>query len=273
MADTDIVAVKKRKKAEHNKQYYLKRKLLQRQQASTSSENKLSEKQKNAEYAKQYRLKRKLLLQHHASTSSETEILQKQKKAEYAKQCRLKRKLLMQQQDSTSAETHSPPSKRRYDGANEDVDEISDFVVFQTNTVGTEHDDEHEITIKRAPFVPEDVTSIDVQFNERFYDKFGYACSVCDRLWFEKDLHEIPTKGIALMSVEFPGEDMSRFRVCKTCYESRNNESKIVPCICAAVRHIHVKRRASLREAWPSFFGGGGGRWGWGGRPWLITGK
>jgi hypothetical protein len=27
-------------------------------------------------------------------------------------------------------------------------------------------------------------------------------------------------------------------------------KSKIVPCICAAVRHIHVKRRASLREAW-----------------------
>jgi hypothetical protein len=30
-------------------------------------------------------------------------------------------------------------------------------------------------------------------------------------------------------------------------------KNKIVPCICAAVRHIHVKRRASLREAW-SFF-------------------
>jgi hypothetical protein len=27
-------------------------------------------------------------------------------------------------------------------------------------------------------------------------------------------------------------------------------KSKIVPCICAAVRHIHVKRRASLRGAW-----------------------
>jgi hypothetical protein len=29
-------------------------------------------------------------------------------------------------------------------------------------------------------------------------------------------------------------------------------KSKIVLCICAAVRHIHVKRRASLREAWSS---------------------
>jgi hypothetical protein len=31
--------------------------------------------------------------------------------------------------------------------------------------------------------------------------------------------------------------------------EGNTAKSKIVPCICAAVRHIHVKRRASLREA------------------------
>jgi hypothetical protein len=43
--------------------------------------------------------------------------LKKRKEAEYAKQYRLKRKLLMQRQDSTFTETHSPPSKRRYDGA------------------------------------------------------------------------------------------------------------------------------------------------------------
>jgi hypothetical protein len=45
------------------------------------------------------------------------ELSEKQNNAEYAKQYRLKRKLLMQQQDSTSTETHSPPSKRRHDGA------------------------------------------------------------------------------------------------------------------------------------------------------------
>jgi hypothetical protein len=31
-------------------------------------------------------------------------------------------------------------------------------------------------------------------------------------------------------------------------------KSKILPCMCAAVRHIHVKRRASLREAWLIFY-------------------
>jgi hypothetical protein len=43
-------------------------------------------KQKKAEYAKQYRLKRKLLLQQQASTSSETELAKKIRKAEYVKQ-------------------------------------------------------------------------------------------------------------------------------------------------------------------------------------------
>jgi hypothetical protein len=38
MANTDIDAVKKRKNAERNKQYRLKRKLLMQRQASTSSE-------------------------------------------------------------------------------------------------------------------------------------------------------------------------------------------------------------------------------------------
>jgi hypothetical protein len=70
------------------------------QQASTSSETELFQKQKKAEYDKQYRLKRKLLLQQQASTFSETKLFQKQKKTEYDKQYRLKRKLLLQQQAS-----------------------------------------------------------------------------------------------------------------------------------------------------------------------------
>jgi hypothetical protein len=52
MADTNIDAIKK-KKAEYDKQYRLKCKLLLQQQASTSSDSELAEKQKKkAEYAK-----------------------------------------------------------------------------------------------------------------------------------------------------------------------------------------------------------------------------
>jgi hypothetical protein len=45
MADTDIDAVRKQKKAEYAKQYRLKRKLLMQQHALTSSETKLLEQQ------------------------------------------------------------------------------------------------------------------------------------------------------------------------------------------------------------------------------------
>jgi hypothetical protein len=48
MADTDIDAVRKQKKAEYNKRYRLKSKLLL--QASTSTETELAEKQQKAEY-------------------------------------------------------------------------------------------------------------------------------------------------------------------------------------------------------------------------------
>jgi hypothetical protein len=60
MAVTDIDAVRKQKKAEYDKQYRLKRKLLL--QASTSTETELGEKQKKAEYDKHYRISHVLLL-------------------------------------------------------------------------------------------------------------------------------------------------------------------------------------------------------------------
>ena len=49
------------------------------QHASTSSETKLLENQKKADYDKQYRLKRKLLIQQQASTSSETKLKSKRR--------------------------------------------------------------------------------------------------------------------------------------------------------------------------------------------------
>jgi hypothetical protein len=45
MADTDIDAVRKQKKAQYAKQYRLKRNLLMQQHASTSTETKLLEQQ------------------------------------------------------------------------------------------------------------------------------------------------------------------------------------------------------------------------------------
>jgi hypothetical protein len=55
--------------------------------------------------------------------NTDIDAVKKQKNAERNKQYRLKRKLQMQQQASTSSETESAPSKRRYDGANEEEDD------------------------------------------------------------------------------------------------------------------------------------------------------
>lgn len=46
------------------------------------------------------------------------------------------------------------------------------------------------------------------EFEKRFTSNhFGVSCSVCDRLWFERDLRGAP-------AWDFPGEDTSAFRVC-----------------------------------------------------------
>jgi len=82
MADTNIDAIKKQKKAEYDRQYRLKRKLQMQQQASTSSATHIDKKSR-AEYMKEYWLKRTLGMQLQASTSSETELAQKRKKSEY----------------------------------------------------------------------------------------------------------------------------------------------------------------------------------------------
>ena len=70
MADTDIDAIRKQKKAERNKRYRLKRKMEMQQEASTTSETELAKgKRRKSEYGKQHQLKRKTEMQ-----LSETEI-------------------------------------------------------------------------------------------------------------------------------------------------------------------------------------------------------
>jgi len=81
MADTDIDAIRKQKRAERNNQYRLKCKMEMQQQASTPSETELAEsKRRKSEYNKQYQLKRKNEMQ-----QSETE-LKKRKKSESNRQ-------------------------------------------------------------------------------------------------------------------------------------------------------------------------------------------
>lgn len=58
------------------------------------------------------------------------------------------------------------------------------------------------------------------RFNKTFKENpFGYACDVCDRLWFQKDLQKVRDSHAARLEEPF-GEDCSNFQVCATCRHS-----------------------------------------------------
>ena len=41
----------------------------------------------------------------------------------------------------------------------------------------------------------------DMEFADRFTDnEFGYVCSVCDSLWYKRDIRGIPDKSIAMLT-------------------------------------------------------------------------
>ena len=63
----------------------------------------------------------------------------------------------------------------------------------------------------------------DMEFADRFTDEFGYVCSVCDSLWYKRDIRGIPDKSIAMLTDEFPLDDVTSFKVCQTCYKSLND--------------------------------------------------
>jgi hypothetical protein len=48
--------------------------------------------------------------------------------------------------------------------------------------------------------------------------QFGVACSVCDRLWCDAQLREVPSKHHGILRQHFPDEDVTRFAVCSNCY-------------------------------------------------------
>lgn len=50
-------------------------------------------------------------------------------------------------------------------------------------------------------------------------NKFGSACSVCDRLWFEKDLFKVKESHLSILQPEF-GSSCQLFRLCRTCRDT-----------------------------------------------------
>jgi hypothetical protein len=49
-------------------------------------------------------------------------------------------------------------------------------------------------------------------------NEFGFACSVCDRLWFASDVRPVTPKNFMMLQSYFRDEEVGRFVVCSNCY-------------------------------------------------------
>jgi hypothetical protein len=60
------------------------------------------------------------------------------------------------------------------------------------------------------------------QANEEFQknfirNPFGYACDICDRLWYMNNLKQVKEKHISVLASEFPDMDIAQFKACVAC--------------------------------------------------------
>jgi hypothetical protein len=60
------------------------------------------------------------------------------------------------------------------------------------------------------------------QANEYFQknsigNPFGYACDICDRLWYVNDLKQVKEKHVSVLAPEFPDMDTAQFKACVMC--------------------------------------------------------
>jgi len=94
--------------------------------------------------------------------------------------------------------------------------------------------------------VNRDHAKADAEFKKQFLDnKFDFVCSVCDRLWFEKDLRPVPRGSIGLLATEFPGEDVSTLEHVtpvtspSLSWKYRNSRDRTGSCIRSIPRNYH----------------------------------
>lgn len=58
------------------------------------------------------------------------------------------------------------------------------------------------------------------RFNQVFMNnKFGHACEICDRLWFERDLKKVKEQHLRTLEPIF-GDEAQRFVACANCFRS-----------------------------------------------------
>ncbi|GBP89824.1 hypothetical protein EVAR_66714_1 [Eumeta japonica] len=78
-----------------------------------------------------------------------------------------------------------------------------------------------DVNISRSEAMQNHWRSADERFKTVFEaNPFGLSCSVCDRLWFERDLKKVKHRNISFLQTKFPDENVTEFRLCSTCSES-----------------------------------------------------
>ncbi|GFU18529.1 uncharacterized protein TNCV_4175361 [Trichonephila clavipes] len=78
-----------------------------------------------------------------------------------------------------------------------------------------------DLTISRSEAMQNHWRSADKRFKTVFEaNPFGLSCSVCDRLWFERDLKKAKHCNISFLQTKFPDENVTEFRLCSTCSKS-----------------------------------------------------
>ncbi|GBP80837.1 hypothetical protein EVAR_99932_1 [Eumeta japonica] len=78
-----------------------------------------------------------------------------------------------------------------------------------------------DVNISRSEAMQNHWRSADKRIKTVFEaNPFGLSCSVCDRLWFERDLKKVKHGNISLLQTKFPDENVTEIRLCSTCSKS-----------------------------------------------------
>ncbi|GFT43284.1 uncharacterized protein TNCV_2521271 [Trichonephila clavipes] len=78
-----------------------------------------------------------------------------------------------------------------------------------------------DLNISRSEAMQNHWRSADKRFKTVFEaNLFGLSCSVCDRLWFERDLKKVKHRNIYFLQTKFPDENVTELRLCSTCSKS-----------------------------------------------------
>ncbi|GFV48767.1 uncharacterized protein TNCV_625541 [Trichonephila clavipes] len=78
-----------------------------------------------------------------------------------------------------------------------------------------------DLNISRSEAMQNHWRSADKCFKTEFEaNPFGLSCSVCDRLWFERDLKKVKHCNISFLQTKFLDENVTEFRLCSTCSKS-----------------------------------------------------